>query len=138
VELNRAATVLTALDTDCAGATVAVFGDPDAVVTAELAATVLGELVGAVTNVAAAAGLETVAATGAAVASGLAARAVGACDWLAIPVKTAEIPLVSMLPFLRVEHLSVIEGVGRSFRFFREKTWCSAGAHPRIRSGTRT
>jgi hypothetical protein len=182
VELNRAATVLAAFDTDCAGAA-AVFGDPvDAVtddpaatvvavgvgavaaepattvvaerdgavtddpaatvvaerdgavtddpaatlvaervgaVAAEPATTVLGDLAGAVTDVAAA-GLETLAATGAGVALDLATLAVDACNWLAIPDEAAEIPLVSMLSFLRVRHLSVTQCVGRYLRFFRK------------------
>jgi len=119
VELTRAATVLAALDTDCAGAA-AVLGDPDAAVTDDPAATVVAEGDGAVTDVAAAVGLETLATTGAGVVLGLAALAVDACDWLEIPDKAAEIPLVSILPFLLVKYLSVRQGVGRSFRFFRK------------------
>jgi hypothetical protein len=118
VELNRAATVLAALDTDCAGAAAAL-GDPEGVVTDDPAATVVAEGVGAVTDLAVAAGLETLAATKAGVALGLAARAVDDCDWLAIPDKAAEIPLVSMLTFLRVKHLTVTRSIGRSMRFFR-------------------
>jgi len=92
VELTRAETALAAVDTDCAGAA-AVLGDPDGAVTddpaatlvaegvgavaAEPAATVLGDVTDAVTDVAAA-GLETLAATGAGVALGLATLAVDA------------------------------------------------------------
>lgn len=78
MELNRAATVLAALDTDGAGAAAAVWGALVGAVAAEPAATVVAEGVGAVTDLAVAAGLETLAATGAGVALGLATLAVDA------------------------------------------------------------